>query len=138
MDALFELPCTCQNLRRLTRVVTRVYDQELRKAGLEITRSYDPPLGTFSNGAQAVVQGLEVDRRVFERGDQEHGATLVLEEQVFRVPARNGAPQSARFLDGEQRRVRHGPVRDGEAIEEGEKIIGGRRHGGASIEGLKV
>ena len=36
--ALFELPCECQNLRRLTRVVTRVYDHELRKAGLEITR----------------------------------------------------------------------------------------------------
>jgi DNA-binding MarR family transcriptional regulator len=38
VDALFELPCACQNLRRLTRVVTRVYDQELRKAGLEITQ----------------------------------------------------------------------------------------------------
>jgi DNA-binding MarR family transcriptional regulator len=37
-DALFELPCACQNLRRLTRVVTRIYDQELRKAGLEITQ----------------------------------------------------------------------------------------------------
>jgi len=36
--ALFELPCACQNLRRLTRVVTRIYDQELRKAGLEITQ----------------------------------------------------------------------------------------------------
>ena len=38
MDALFPLPCACQNLRRLTRVVTRIYDQELRKAGLEITQ----------------------------------------------------------------------------------------------------
>jgi DNA-binding MarR family transcriptional regulator len=37
-DALFELPCACQNLRRLTRIVTRIYDQELRKAGLEITQ----------------------------------------------------------------------------------------------------
>jgi DNA-binding MarR family transcriptional regulator len=37
-QALFELPCACQNLRRLTRVVTRIYDQELRKAGLEITQ----------------------------------------------------------------------------------------------------
>src|SRR2546426_6222243 len=35
---LFDLPCACQNLRRVTRVVTRVYDQELRKAGLEITQ----------------------------------------------------------------------------------------------------
>jgi DNA-binding MarR family transcriptional regulator len=38
VGALFELPCACQNLRRLTRVVTRIYDQELRKAGLEITQ----------------------------------------------------------------------------------------------------
>lgn len=37
-DALFELPCACQNLRRLTRLITRIYDQELRKAGLEITQ----------------------------------------------------------------------------------------------------
>jgi DNA-binding MarR family transcriptional regulator len=36
--ALFELPCACQNLRRVTRVVTRIYDQELRTAGLEITQ----------------------------------------------------------------------------------------------------
>jgi DNA-binding MarR family transcriptional regulator len=37
-DELFELPCACQNLRRLTRITTRIYDQELRKAGLEITQ----------------------------------------------------------------------------------------------------
>jgi len=36
-EALFDLPCACQNLRRATRVVTRVYDQELAKAGIEIT-----------------------------------------------------------------------------------------------------
>jgi DNA-binding MarR family transcriptional regulator len=36
--SLFDLPCACQNLRRVTRVVTRIYDQELRKAGLEITQ----------------------------------------------------------------------------------------------------
>jgi DNA-binding MarR family transcriptional regulator len=36
--ALFDLPCACQNLRRVTRVVTRIYDVELRKAGLEITQ----------------------------------------------------------------------------------------------------
>src|ERR1700689_2138308 len=37
-EALFPLPCACQNLRRLSRVVTRIYDQELRKTGLEITQ----------------------------------------------------------------------------------------------------
>jgi DNA-binding MarR family transcriptional regulator len=35
---LFPLSCACQNLRRATRVVTRIYDQELRKAGLEVTQ----------------------------------------------------------------------------------------------------
>ena len=37
-QALFALPCACQNLRRVTRIVTRIYDQELRQAGLEITQ----------------------------------------------------------------------------------------------------
>jgi DNA-binding MarR family transcriptional regulator len=32
------LPCACQTLRRATRIVTRIYDQELKKAGLEITQ----------------------------------------------------------------------------------------------------
>ena len=36
--SLFDLPCACQNLRRVTRVVTRIYDRELRKSGLEITQ----------------------------------------------------------------------------------------------------
>jgi DNA-binding MarR family transcriptional regulator len=36
--AIFDLPCACQNLRRVTRVVTRIYDEELRKAGLEVTQ----------------------------------------------------------------------------------------------------
>jgi DNA-binding MarR family transcriptional regulator len=38
IEALFELPCACQDLRRATRVVTRIYDQELAKAGIEITQ----------------------------------------------------------------------------------------------------
>src|SRR5215472_7274895 len=37
-SALFALPCACQNLRRATRAVTRIYDQELRKARIEITQ----------------------------------------------------------------------------------------------------
>src|SRR6266852_670144 len=37
-NALFPLSCACQNLRRLTRLVTRIYDQELRNAGIEITQ----------------------------------------------------------------------------------------------------
>ena len=37
-NALFPLPCACQNLRRLTRLVTRIYEQELRNANIEITQ----------------------------------------------------------------------------------------------------
>ena len=37
-EALFDMPCACQNLRRLTRMVTRIYDRELRKAGIEVTQ----------------------------------------------------------------------------------------------------
>ena len=37
-EALFDLPCACQNLRRATRVVTRIYDQELKKAHLDVTQ----------------------------------------------------------------------------------------------------
>ena len=37
-SALFALPCACQNLRRVTRLVTRIYDQELRKADIEISQ----------------------------------------------------------------------------------------------------
>jgi DNA-binding MarR family transcriptional regulator len=37
-NALFALPCACQSLRRVTRLVTRIYDQELRNADIEITQ----------------------------------------------------------------------------------------------------
>ena len=36
--ALFQFPCVCANLRRVGRIVTRIYDQELKSAGLEITQ----------------------------------------------------------------------------------------------------
>jgi len=36
-EVLFDLPCACQSLRRATRIVTRIYDEELTKAGIEIT-----------------------------------------------------------------------------------------------------
>lgn len=37
-EALFNLPCACQNMRRATRILTRIYDRELRKGGLEVTQ----------------------------------------------------------------------------------------------------
>src|SRR5271155_789821 len=38
VEALFDLPCACQSLRRATRIVTRIYDQELKRARIEITQ----------------------------------------------------------------------------------------------------
>ncbi len=38
VPALFDLPCACQNLRRASRIVTRIYDQALARAGIEITQ----------------------------------------------------------------------------------------------------
>jgi DNA-binding MarR family transcriptional regulator len=32
------LPCTCANLRRAARAVTRIYNQELQREGIEITQ----------------------------------------------------------------------------------------------------
>ncbi len=32
------LPCACANLRRAARAVTRIYNQELRPTGLEVTQ----------------------------------------------------------------------------------------------------
>ena len=37
-ESLFALPCVCQNLRRAMRIVTRIYDEELKNVGLEITQ----------------------------------------------------------------------------------------------------
>src|SRR5260370_7004091 len=37
-NVLFALPCACQNLRRVTRLGDRIYDQELRKTGIESTQ----------------------------------------------------------------------------------------------------
>jgi DNA-binding MarR family transcriptional regulator len=38
VDGLFDLPCACQSLRRASRMVTRIYDEELKKARIEITQ----------------------------------------------------------------------------------------------------
>jgi len=36
--SLAGLPCACANLRRAARAVTRIYNQELRTTGLEVTQ----------------------------------------------------------------------------------------------------
>src|SRR5207237_8107984 len=37
-DTLPVLPCACANLRRTARAVTRMYNQELRTTGIELTQ----------------------------------------------------------------------------------------------------
>jgi DNA-binding MarR family transcriptional regulator len=38
VNAIIELPCACGNLRRVARMVTRIYDQQLKSAELEISQ----------------------------------------------------------------------------------------------------
>lgn len=37
-EPVFPLPCACANLRRAARVVTQLYDQALRPAGMRVTQ----------------------------------------------------------------------------------------------------
>lgn len=37
-DSVVLLPCTCTNLRRAARIVSQLYDRELRQAGLRVTQ----------------------------------------------------------------------------------------------------
>ena len=35
---IVSLPCACANLRRASRIVTQLYDEELRRAGMRVTQ----------------------------------------------------------------------------------------------------
>ena len=37
-NTIVDLPCACGNLRRVARIVTRIYDRELKNVGLEISQ----------------------------------------------------------------------------------------------------
>src|SRR5215471_19982089 len=80
-----------------------------------------------------MMQRFEIDRRVLECGDQEHGVALVLEEQVFRVPAGALPAQAFGLFDREHRRVRDGRMRDAELVEKGEEVVGRSGHGALSL-----
>jgi DNA-binding MarR family transcriptional regulator len=68
-NALFPLPCACQNLRRLTRLLTRIYDRELRKADIEITQfGLLTALGTVGEANQkALSAGFAMDSTTLTR-----------------------------------------------------------------------
>lgn len=60
---LLPLPCACANIRRLSRLVTRLYDAELRASGLEVTQfgvlSAVNRLGQASHGRLARGFGMD-------------------------------------------------------------------------------
>jgi DNA-binding MarR family transcriptional regulator len=66
---LLALPCACANIRRLSRLVTRLYDAELRASDLEVTQfgvlSAVNRLGHASHGQLA--RGLGMDSTTMTR-----------------------------------------------------------------------
>src|SRR5260370_10603177 len=91
--ALFQLPCPCQSLRRLSRIVTRIYDEELRRAGLEITQ-----FGLLT----ALAQTGEVNQKRLSAGFSMDSTTLtrtlgLLLKQGW-VQARRGKDRRGRAL----------------------------------------
>ena len=92
-DDLFALPCACQNLRRVTRMVTRLYDGELRKAGLEITQfGLLTALGVVGEANQKRLSlGFELDSTTLTR-------TLALLEKRGWITVRRGTDRRERLF----------------------------------------
>jgi DNA-binding MarR family transcriptional regulator len=92
-DALFQLPCACQNLRRLSRIVTRIYDEELSRAGLEITQ-----FGLLT----ALAQTGEVNQKRLSAGFAMDSTTLTRTLGLLRkqgwVRARRGRDRRERLF----------------------------------------
>ena len=93
VKSLFDLPCACQNLRRATRVVTRIYDQELRKAGLEITQFglLTALEATGEANQKRLSAGLAMDSTTLTR-------TLALMRKQGWVHVRRGKDRRARLF----------------------------------------
>jgi DNA-binding MarR family transcriptional regulator len=93
VDALFQLPCACQNLRRLSRIVTRIYDQELRRAGLEVTQ-----FGLLT----ALAQAGEVNQKRLSAGFAMDSTTLTRTLALLRkegwLRARRGKDRRERLF----------------------------------------
>ena len=81
-----------------------------------------------AGGAEPPVQRFQLDRGVLQRGHQEQRVLLVLEEQVLGVAAGNRAAQACDCSTVNSGGWRHGRVRDAEAVEGGEKLVGGGGH----------
>ena len=86
------LPCACANLRRAARVVTQLYDQELRGTGLRTTQF-------------TLLQALESAGRITQ-GDL--GDVLAIDSTTLTRNLRLLAGRGwVRSLSGEDRRERH-------------------------------
>jgi DNA-binding MarR family transcriptional regulator len=90
--AAFPIPCACGNLRRLTRLVTRLYDAELRSAGLEVNQ-----YGLLS----ALAQGGELGHQQLSAGFAMDSTTLTRTLGVLRrngwITVRSGADRRQRL-----------------------------------------
>jgi DNA-binding MarR family transcriptional regulator len=68
-DDWVQLPCVCANLRRLARVATRIYDEELRDSGMEVGQfgltATIARLGPITQGRLA--RGLGMDQTSLTR-----------------------------------------------------------------------
>jgi len=91
-QTLFALPCACQNLRRLTRMVTRIYDQELRKTGIEVTQ-----FGLLT----ALAAAGETNQKTLSAGFAMDSTTLT---RTLRILLREGWVAARRGKDRRERR----------------------------------
>jgi DNA-binding MarR family transcriptional regulator len=86
------LPCACANIRRLSRLVTRLYDAELRDSDLEVTQfgvlSVLNKLGEATHGQ--IARGLGMDSTTMTR------AVAVLERRGW-VARRQGSDRRQRI-----------------------------------------
>ena len=89
---LLPLPCACANIRRLSRLVTRLYDAELRDSDLEVTQfgvlSVLNKLGEATHGE--IARGLGMDSTTMTR------AVAVLERRGW-VARRHGRDRRQRI-----------------------------------------
>jgi DNA-binding MarR family transcriptional regulator len=66
---LLRLPCACANIRRLARLVTRLYDAELRESDLEVTQfGVLSALNSLGNATHSqLARGLGMDSTTMTR-----------------------------------------------------------------------
>lgn len=86
-----ELVCACANLRRATRVLTQLYDEELRPAGLRVTQlSILKALGTVADvGQTRLAEAMGFDLTTLTR-------TLALLRKKGYVDVRPGSDRRER------------------------------------------